>query len=348
MIMVIMVHYEQSFHLCKWFHYLQMGCPIFFAASGFGICGLINKKFGGSLDSQSIKQFYFSRYKALAPAWYLAFLVFFTVNTLLLYTYGKTLQFGNNRDLLSIVCNIFFLNGLLPFCNNNVIPGGCYIGATVILYALTPMILAAIRKFKNRKLFFAVSSCAGMLVWTILFRIFKNDFSKDGFSYFIFLVHYPNYLLGIMLYLDLSESMLTTEQIKRCLPLGLMAYAVAVVLFYSPIPYGNMFSAWMTALATYLVLYYLLSNEKNYKPSLITKVLSAFGRNSYCIYLLHVFCVWTFVPLLGDVLGRIDINFYTIPWFIIMIPVVLALSYLTGYLFRIIVRNVTKLLFKNG
>lgn len=151
MIMVILVHYGQNYSIgiAKACQYLQMGCPMFYVASGFGIMCLINKRYKGALNKDNIGQFYFSRFKALAPGWYIAFVVIFLVYTILLYFTGKTLSFGTNRGLPSIICNLLFLNGLLPFCNNNVMPGGWYIGTTVILYVLTPLILKGLIRTRN-------------------------------------------------------------------------------------------------------------------------------------------------------------------------------------------------------
>lgn len=344
MIMVIMVHYEQSFHICKWFQYLQMGCPIFFVASGFNAMCFVMRNYDGCMNRQNMKKYYYSRFKALAPAWYLAFLLIFTVNTFLLSVSGNTLSFGKNRGVLSIVCNLLFLNGLLPFCNNNVMPGGWYIGTTVILYALTPQMISAIGKCGNRIKFFIVTSFAGMVIWYALLRTLGGNFSRGGFAYYFFLVHYPNYLLGIMLYYDWDASIQMSRQNKLCLPFSFVAYAAAVVLFYSSVSARMILSAWMTALATYLMLYSLLPADQNIKPSVATKILSAFGRNSYYIYLLHAFWAWTFIQSTGKILGKMGVNFYTIPCFAVMLPVVLGLSYLTGSVFHGIVRRVTGLL----
>ena len=156
MIMVILVHYGQNYSIgiAKVCWYLQMGCPMFFVASGFGIMCLVNNRYKGALTTKNIGQFYFSRFKSLAPGWYIAFIGIFLVNTILLYLTGKTLSFGTNRGVLSILCNLIFLNGLLPFCNNNVMLGGWYIGTTVILYLLTPLILLGLSRARNKRIFF--------------------------------------------------------------------------------------------------------------------------------------------------------------------------------------------------
>lgn len=352
MIMVIMVHYEQSFGICKWFHYFQMGCPMFFVASGFGIMCLINRKFEGCLKKNNVQQFYYSRFKALAPGWYAAFVIIFLSNTLSLLFFDRTLSFGQNRGVESIVCNLLFINGLLPFCNNNVMPGGWYIGTTAILYALTPLFLLVMSRFKNKKVFFVITSFTGMVIWAVFYILFKKAFINESFSYYFFLVHYPEYLLGIMLYLDLSESLLKEKQVRLCMPLGVLIFAIAYLLFYLPVPFGNIFSAWMTALATYLILYHLISKELTFnkvekRQSLLGKILSGFGKNSYCIFLLHAFCAWTFVQFLEKILGKMGINIRNYCCFFVLIPVVLMLAYFIGYLFNKIVHSMTKIVFKD-
>ncbi|MCQ2440664.1 MAG: acyltransferase, partial [Clostridia bacterium] len=325
MIMVILVHYQQNFEICKWFTFFRMGCPIFFVASGFGIMCLINKKYSGYLSKKNIGNFYFSRLKALAPGWYVAFIIIFAVNTITLFAFGSTLTFGSNRGAVSIIANLLFLQGLIPFCNNNVMPGGWYIGATAIFYALTPLILLAMRKFTNkRKLFFIVSSVFIIGIWFVLFY--------KSIGYFSFAVHYPEYLLGIMLYYDLSESMLKPSQIKMCLPIGLLSFVIAFVLDNSKLSFKTVLVAWITALATYLVLYYMISNESRKDEfSLPEKILSKFGENSYCIYLLHMFYAWTLIKLIGMIFTKFGLNIHTYVWFFVLIPIVLALSYFSGF-----------------
>ena len=202
MIMIILVHYEQSFNLCKWFWYLQMGCPIFFVCSGFGIMSLIEKRYNGIIDKNNYKAFYLSRLKALAPGWYLAFAIIFLTNTILAVNLGHSSGFGTNRGIVDIVCNLLFLHGFLPFCNANVMPGGWYIGATVILYFITPFVLFCLRRFKSQRLFFVLSSIIDMLIWLVLYYVLRDFWARgEGYHYFVFLVHYPSYLLGIIIYI---------------------------------------------------------------------------------------------------------------------------------------------------
>lgn len=262
MIMVILVHYEQSFDICKYFHYLQHGCSIFFVCSGFGIISLINKKYPYiESNKNELRDYYFSRFKTLVPGWYLAFIFIFVINSLMILKTGETLKFGSNREFISIVINLLFLNGLFPHSCNNVMPGGWYIGTLVILYLLSPFIFKYLNNVKNKKRFYIISSCFGMIVWVLL-KLGMATFSYNGFSGNFFLARYPQYLLGMILYYDLKESNLNDKRIKLCLPIAILMFVVAFILFNIDFPLNGTLSGWITALGTYFILYYMMTLEQ--------------------------------------------------------------------------------------
>lgn len=229
-------------------------------------------------------------------------------------------------------------------------PGGWYIGTLVIFYVLTPFILEGLNRARNKRIFFILSSFFGMLLWLVLYYGFHEGFTGNGFDYFFFLVHYPEYLLGIMLYDDFSDNILQKKQISGCLLCGIGSFIIAVPLFYSGLLCGLILSAWLTAFATYFVLYYLISNEKNMRKSekLIGKrtreILENFGKNSYCIFLLHAFFAWPFVKLSLNLLAMIGVS-QTISFFV-LIPFTLFLSHIAGVTLRVIVKKITSAIFQ--
>ena len=347
MIMVILVHYGQNYNLffVKALNYLRMGCPAFFVASGFGIMCLVSNKFGGQLKKNNIGSFYFSRFKALAPGWYITFIIVFFINSLLLYFVGKTLTFGTNRGFLSIVCNLLFLNGVLPFCNNNVMPGGWYIGTTAVLYLLTPLILYSFSKTKNKRLNCLVLSFIAIGIWIVLFLAFRKAFTTEEFGYFFFLIHFPEYLLGILLFYNISSQRFSERYVKYGVPLSIVALIIAIVFFYIPIPFSAIPSAWFTALATYFALNYMIPNEKTKESNIIDRVLEKYGRNSYCIFLLHTFWAYPFVRVSILLLERIGVP--NIISFFILIPITLFLAYLSGFVLSLMIRKISKGLLRN-
>jgi peptidoglycan/LPS O-acetylase OafA/YrhL len=325
-----------------------MGVPAFFVISGFNVVNIIKKRFNGNLNSKSILKFYFSRFKALSVGWYLSIFNFCFIKIILVDILNMSISFlqGINTEVLSIVLNVFFLNGLVPFCNNNVVVVGWYIGALAILYLLTPLIIKLIKKFKNRKIFFVISSIALMIVWLILYTIFYDIFMANGFVYFIFIVHYPSYLLGIFLNLDFYESRLNHKRTGLCLKTGIVIFILSIITYFLS-PYAVIVSNWLAALSTYLILYYMIYKEQNgkeYAKTIINRIVIRFGKISYYIYLSHMFSLWAIIYLMQYVL-EIDIINYK--YFILLMPFALLFSYISGYLFNKVSTTISKIVFKS-
>lgn len=336
MIMVILCHYGQCFNLpvAHALQYCRMGCPIFFVASGFGVMCLINKRYNGELNITNIRSFYLSRFKALAPGWYIGILIIYLANTATILLAGRTLNFGTNRGIISIICNALFLQGLLPFCNNNVMPGGWYIGTTVILYLLTPLILKTMRLFSSRRIFFVISSALCIILELVLFLLFDNQFIKQDFYYYFFAIHYPEYLLGMILYHNINEIRNPKIYIKNLL-LGLAFLIIAITLFFLlPHIIAQVLSAWATAISAYFFLYYMLIYEQSHIHISI-KSLNSYGKYSFYIYLLHEFFAFTLTRVSLIVLAKIRVP--TLASFFILLPIVITLSYFAGSILQAIV-----------
>jgi len=334
MIMIIILHYCTNFHITgiSLLDYFQMACPIFFVTSGFGIMCSINNKFDGRIDRSNIFRFYISRYKSLAPTWYSAILLTFVVNTILINLTDIPIQIGVNRDAISILCNLLFINGLLPFCNNDVMLGGWYIGTTAVLYALTPAITKMIN-VKHKYAFAVISSVIGMGIWFIWDYTFSASIADPNFGYYLFLVHYPEYLLGVFLYYNYKERRSSKMQIERCLPTSIIALIIAMALFFNLSIFCNrILSAWMTALAAYYALRYMLATQTSKERGQISSLLIKFGKNSYFIFLLHGFFTFPFISIALPLLKRTGVP--EIVSFFVLMPVTIYLSYWAGNLFR--------------
>ena len=338
MIMVILCHYGQCFNLpvAHALQYCRMGCPVFFVASGFGIMCLINKRYNGELNITNIRSFYLSRFKALAPGWYIGILIIYLANTATILLAGRTLNFGTNRGILSIICNALFLQGLLPFCNNNVMPGGWYIGTIVILYLLTPIILKAMRLFSSRKIFFIISSALCIIIELVLFLLFDEKFTNQDFYYFFFAIHYPEYLLGILLYYNFIEKKNDEKSHYNDLLTGILFLVFAIALYFLlPHKVAQIVSAWATAISAYFFLYYMLIYEQSHIHIFNIKSLNSYGKYSFYIYLLHEFFAFTLTRVSLIVLAKIGVP--TLASFFILLPIVITLSYFAGSILQAIV-----------
>ena len=115
--MVILVHSRQRINgLSKTFDFLnfgQMGCQIFFVISGYLTANSLQRNNNATV-------FWKKRFASIAPECYVMILITQILNAIL-RNWNFDLGFAENSSLVSIICNVFFLQGLLPFCNNNVI-----------------------------------------------------------------------------------------------------------------------------------------------------------------------------------------------------------------------------------
>ena len=93
---------------------------------------------------------------SIAPPYYIA-VVFWSLLGYLQYRLQYAGGFGYNGSFREILCNLFLLNGLFSEGNNNIVPGGWYVGALVILYALYPLVKLQFPCIENQKCLLVVS-----------------------------------------------------------------------------------------------------------------------------------------------------------------------------------------------
>jgi peptidoglycan/LPS O-acetylase OafA/YrhL len=173
--------------------------------------------------------------------------------------------------------------------------------------------------------------------------IFKESYTSNDFYYYFFATHFPEYLLGLILYYDFIENKLTKNAYKLMI-LGLSVLVVAVIIFYLyPRSISQVLSAWITGIATYFILYFLLSNEKQ-KETFSVTALVTIGRSSYYIYLLNAFFTFTFTKVALRILGEMGV---ASDWsFVVLLPVVILLSVEAGLLMQKTVRLILPVLRK--
>ncbi|MCM1145110.1 MAG: acyltransferase family protein [Blautia sp.] len=123
--MIILVHSRQKIpDLSPWLKFFdlgQMGCQMFFVISGFSSMLSYERI---SRQPKPAWAFYRKRLSTIIPGWYAMIGIVYLLNTLSLAVSGETIGFANNRNPIAILCNLLLLQGLLPFCNNNVSGGG--------------------------------------------------------------------------------------------------------------------------------------------------------------------------------------------------------------------------------
>ena len=351
MIMVILVHFNQSFsNGVDFFRFGQMGCQLFLVVSGFGACLSFEKKCKKETSFvNASKSFFLSRIKTIAPPWWFMMFIIYIVNTILIQR-GHALVFGTNRSFRGILFNALFLNGLIPQCNNNVMPGGWYIGTSMLLYSITPILICGYKRI-NKKFFWIITSiCSFVVLCGLAVLASKTDQNEvltlvgnNSFGYYSILSQYPCYSLGILLYFDYIESgsSYNTYNIFKDFVIGCLIMILSIVVFFHPyFMISYILCVLFVGLATYYILRAMILFERQYNITRKRNFIMECGKNSLYVFLIHPFFVWTFVDAVQYILCRFDIASDTYFIYCILLPIVIILSYCGGLVLEYIIDHI--------
>lgn len=327
MLMVIIVHYNQQFDLFELFKFGQMGCQLFFVVSGYASAGSLSKDI--YVNSHSKCSFYKRRLLSIAPSWWIMIVFVYIINTVLLVSTGMQLSFGTNRNIWGIICNFLFLNGLVPFCNNNVVLGGWYIGTTAVLYLLAPFIYKIINSGKCHAAKYLLISIVSELAIIILCEIFGNSnpafsIENNTFAYFSFLNQAPCFAIGILLWIKTKDECISLKNHCFDVFISIFLLTLSIYIFFNPIiKYMILLKSWLVSIFTYYafrVLKYYEEKNKLREYQIIKKV----GRKTLSMFLIHPFFVWPFISIIRRIteLFEIDFNNYFIFWFLLCVVVI--------------------------
>lgn len=354
MLMVVLVHFNQSFPVnnVSLFRFGQMGCQIFFVVSGFGIAKSFEKAIANNSLTKASMSFYYTRFLNIAPAYYLMMLVVYLVNTLSIVMNDSTLTFGTNRNTIAILCNVLFIHGVVPTANNTVMPGGWYIGTTMMLYLITPILFLIFRKFERiRKI-----CCMGISVISVSVLIFMSmvfpDYqslllNNNSFGYYSGFTQLPSFCIGMFLYFESKEMKLNKKMAKINLFSGIVLMLGAMSLFFFPITkYAYIIDASIVGISTYFILKFMLYYEETGEYNQWFEPVIRFGKKSFYIYLVHPFFAWSFVSLIRDKISCIGIDSDTYVCFFSIMPMVILLSYFFGNVLQKTVTVISKHSFK--
>ena len=348
MLMVILHHYNQKFTCnISLFHFFQMGCQIFFVMSGFGVSFSLSKKFDKHFEFSELMPFYQSRYRRIAPSYYFMIVVVFLVNSILLGLKIRPMAFGSNRSLFGIACNVLFIHGLVPSANNNVIPGGWYIGTLMLLYLIAPFLYSFFRKNVRRKktacLLMIISSIALLYVVKCIIPPQYHGYLVDNnsFGYFSFLTQLPSFALGMLLFFETKEN--GKINAKASIAAGCVIMACSIALFFHPFfDFSYIIAASAVGFATYFIARGMISAERKKAFSIPFHGLTRFGQKSLYIYLTHAFFTWPFVSGVLEGASRFGYDADNYFVYVLLFPIVALLSYLSAILLEKTVEMIMK------
>lgn len=353
MIMVILVHYNQSFSSnIKLFRFGQMGCQIFFVMSGLGISFSLSKRFdSNNWGRKELLSYYKSRVEKIAPAYYFMIVAVFLINTILLHFFNHSLLFGTNRSIFGILCNVFFVHGLIPSANNNVVAGGWYIGTSMLLYLVAPFLFDVFYRFPKRRrticVVISVLSVAGLYALTrIVPEQYKlNLVGNNSFGYFSILTQLPCFALGILMFFEIRENEI--ENVIFNVVLGIVILAGSIVLFFKPFfEFSYIVTASTVGLATFFITKGFIGIEAKRELAYSYRYITQIGQKSLFVFLTHAFFAWPFVAIIkkGAILLGVQADNYFV--YFLLFPIVVFLSYVSGLILEIAVNMLVKHLLK--
>lgn len=192
------------------------------------------------------------------------------------------------------ITNFLLLHGFFPDYSNSIVRGGWYIGTTVVLYLLFPILNKVIILLYNKNKYFAwillgTLSVITLGVWCVVDLVLKRgDFiGNNHFLYFSFITQLPCFILGMILYCEKENHTFVTRKFEK---LQLLIYTLATVgLFFSKWKYSFSVVPMVAGLTCYYILKMLL-NKKVF--GIIGKSIIKIGKKSYYIYLIHIYFAW--------------------------------------------------------
>ena len=295
----------------------QMGCQLFFFASGFSLCHAWEH-----MDSSRsrIPRFLLRRYLRLAPGFLFFMIVNLMLNILLMDVLHLSPGFIMNREPRALLVNILFLHGLFPGAVNNVFPGGWYIGTAFLLYIAFPPLYTVFQKLRNVNLRpGCLSVCmagvpALLLILNIpLLHLVSACAAKEELPlanntclYNFVTNQLPCFSLGILLFFQHMHP--NAPRKNPCPPavyaaLSAVSAVLCAALFLSPpMPLIYAVIPSLAGLAAYGIAAALIRIEKRgesarvHKRKRLTSPVSRFlascGQHSYGMYLAHSLVSW--------------------------------------------------------
>jgi peptidoglycan/LPS O-acetylase OafA/YrhL len=261
----------------------DQGVTLFLIASGFGIAYGLHARNVARVD---LAAFYRARAKRIYPLWIGAHVVLLVV---LYLTWGK----AGPSFFLSLIGIRFLPQTVYAF-----VPAWWYVGLLLQLYAITPFLWMALRRFGTARVL--VASCAigfvARAVGLFAMHSYLDEWSRGA----IFVTRLPEYAFGMCLALwYAADPSGVSRVLRRPLTLAAAAATFLVGLLCAFTLAGMTIAPFAMGVGAFALLAVALGGER--EPG----ALAWTGRNSYALYLVHQPFVGALVPVAPAPIGAI-------------------------------------------
>lgn len=345
-LMVLTVHQGQLFKHCSLYEitkFGQLGCQCFFVISGYTLCQ--------SWDSRktTVKQFYKRRITAIAPGYYFDILLFTFLS--LAIQYLNFPHYWSQSGLgIDHIWNILFLHGLSPSGINSIVPGGWYIGTTMLMYLTFPFLKKLLDIVSEYRIYIYIPLIFVFIAisfWYIV-ELIKGDLylGNNTFMYFNVLTQYPCFVVGGVIYsYTIRYGILkNTGAIIRCIISAVICLCITLLFFYGKNEYLFCLVPFVSASffgCLLLLMIKFIDEEKSHLPSIIMKICTKISGTSYEMYLLHTLFVYFLTWYVLKILQHIGMSYlfdYTLT-FIVFLVIMSACSYYAGKLLKSLINK---------
>ena len=265
----------------------QVGVQLFFVCSGFLLAKTYFKK-DTVISFSSHGKYMMKKYISLALP-FIFFLVVYIIINLVFEKNGIEVPYENNTSLVSVLLNALMLHGLFPFCLNNVVPGGWYVGTLFLLLLVSPLF-----RFRNKKTyeFLAVAITVTAVVVSVLLDTIGVSVDNGSYFYFSFFNQLPAFIIGIKMGAFESETRKTSffafAKVAFC-------FALVMALFFFGFSFSYAIIPFLSAVAFEGVYEFMCAIPEE-KIEKFGGFFIKLGKNTYPIYLAHFLAVW-YVPV---------------------------------------------------
>lgn len=353
-ILVLTVHQGQLFKGCGLYELSklgQLGCQCFFVISGYTLC------LSWDMRRTSLRNFYYRRFKAIAPGYYFDVILFTLISLIIQVTNLPYYWIQSQSDIPGggHLLNVVFLHGLSHDHINSIVPGGWYIGTTVLMYLSFPLMKRLLDAVKMRHAGISMLLPVLFLIVTVIFwyLIIRSEINyeigNNTFIYFNVLTQFPCFVIGGVIYTYTERNGVLGKggSIIRCILLSLTFLGATTIMFYSGqdflfclVPF---FSAAFFGCLLLLLIKLIDIDGSQLSPTFL-KICQKISGVSYEMYLLHTlfayFIVWYTRKLL-QMLGYGLLFDYSVS-FIITLLFLIAFSYYSGKALHVIINKVIK------
>lgn len=302
--LAVVIYHFAHYSFCSYSNYLEFFANgkwgeavviVFFALSGAML-------YLNNPTVASLKKFYFKRFKAVFPMFYIAFLIFFTKNAL----EAHTLFYRTDCSPWTLLYTLIGMDGYLRYSMvNYYILGEWFLGAIILLYIIYPLLNKLINKLPV--------TTALLVTGLFAFELYDNNnlFKISTFTN-LFSCLFAFYI-GIILFKH-----------KRILEYN---YPVAISIFifvivgFVPLPISETICQHILGYSMFFILFRL--GTLICKIHLLEKISIHIGKLSYPIFLLQAVYVQAMLNLRNPFGGK-----HMLIWMFITILVIILLSWI--------------------